>query len=332
MPIEPIEPIVPAAPFTAPFVLRYTYKRSLGPVLSAFFTGLRDGKLIGAKTADGRVLVPPCEYDPETGADVVGTVEVGPEGVVTSWTAVDEPDGRGVFAWALVQLDGADTAILHAVALDGAGLKTGDRVRPRWAPERTGDMADLACFERVPKTSDGGFGTPGAKTSVGSFGRSGEGPVTLLKTPTRLEYEVTAGAVTTRFLTAIMDRTLVGQRCPACTKVYIPPRGSCPTCAVPTAEAVPVGPNGTVTTYSVVRIPFDGQVLEPPYACAHVVLDGADVPLLHIIGGCDVALVRIGMRVEPVWADVLAPTLASVRYFRPVDEPDVPDDAIRAYL
>lgn len=154
----------------------------------------------------------------------------------------------------------------------------------------------------------------------------------LLKTPTSLEYEVTAGAVTTRFLTAILDRTLVGQRCPACAKVYIPPRGSCPTCAVPTAEAVPVGPNGTVTTYSVVRIPFEGQVLEPPYACAHVVLDGADVPLLHIIGGCDVALVRIGMRVEPVWAEALAPTLASVRYFRPVDEPDVPDDALRVYL
>lgn len=145
----PSEPIAPNAPFTADFVLRYTYKRSLGPVLSAFFTGLRDGKLVGARTAEGRVLVPPSEYDPETGADIIDTVQVGPEGVVTSWTAVDEPGGRGSFAWALVRLDGADTAILHAVALDGAGLKTGDRVRPRWAAERVGDMADLACFEVV---------------------------------------------------------------------------------------------------------------------------------------------------------------------------------------
>lgn len=156
--------------------------------------------------------------------------------------------------------------------------------------------------------------------------------VTVLRTPTRLNYEVTAGAVTARFLTGILDKNLIGQRCPACRKVYIPPRGSCPTCAVPTTEAVPVGPRGTVTTFSVVRLPFEGQILPPPYACAHVVLDGADVPLLHIVGDCDVDTVRIGMRVEAVWAPVVEATLASVRYFRPVDEPDVPDDQIRSFL
>lgn len=157
-------------------------------------------------------------------------------------------------------------------------------------------------------------------------------PVTILRCPTSLTYEVTAGAVTTRFLTAILQRRLVGQRCPSCHKVYIPPRGSCPTCAVPTTDPVDVGPRGTVTTFSVVRLPFEGQLLDPPYACAHVVLDGADVPLLHIIGECPVDLVRIGMRVEPVWAEILTPTMASVRYFRPVDEPDVPDDQIRSFL
>jgi hypothetical protein len=157
-------------------------------------------------------------------------------------------------------------------------------------------------------------------------------PITVMKVPTRLAYTVTAGEVTTRFLSAILQQRLVGQRCPACEKVYIPPRGSCPTCAVPTTDPVEVGPRGTVTTFSVVRIPFEGQLLAPPYACAHVVLDGADVPLLHIIGECDVDLVRIGMRVEPVWASPIEPTLASVRYFRPVDEPDVSDDAIRGYL
>ncbi len=157
-------------------------------------------------------------------------------------------------------------------------------------------------------------------------------PVTLLRSPTTLRYEVTAGTVTTRFLAGILEKRLIGQRCPACRKVYLPPRGACPTCAVPTTDAVEVGPRGTITTYSVVRFPFEGQVLAPPYACVHVVLDGADVPLLHIVGECDVDRIRIGMRVEAVWAETIAPTLASVRYFRPVDEPDVPDDAIRMYL
>ena len=75
---------------------------------------------------------------------------------------------------------------------------------------------------------------------------------------------------------------------------------------------------GTVTAFSVIRIPFEGQVLEPPYACAHVLIDGADVPLLHILGECAVDAVAVGLRVEAVWAEQIEPTLASIRYFRPI--------------
>jgi len=156
--------------------------------------------------------------------------------------------------------------------------------------------------------------------------------VTRFKSPVRIEYEVAAGTVTSRFLDGILEGRLEGRRCPSCEKVYIPPRGSCPTCAVPTSEPVDVGPRGTVTTFSVIRIPFEGQVLTPPYACAHVLLDGADVPLLHIVGECDVDEIRMGMRVETVWADELKPTLESVRYFRPVDEDDVPYDQLREHV
>ena len=156
--------------------------------------------------------------------------------------------------------------------------------------------------------------------------------VTRFRSPVRIEYEVAAGAVTARFLDGIMRGRLEGRRCPVCEKVYIPPRGSCPTCAVPTSEPVDVGPRGTVTTYSVIRIPFEGQVLEPPYACVHVLLDGADVPLLHIVGECDVDHIRMGMRVEAVWAEQLLPTLESIRYFRPVDEEDVPYEDIREHI
>lgn len=157
-------------------------------------------------------------------------------------------------------------------------------------------------------------------------------PITRMKAPTRLSYVVYAGTNTAQFLDAIIEGNLEGRRCPVCRKVYVPPRGSCPTCVVALEEAVPVGPGGTVTTFSVIRIPFEGQVLTPPYACAHILMDGADVPLLHIVGGCDVEVVRIGMRVGPVWAEELEPTLASICYFHPIDEPDVPDDDIRAYL
>ena len=34
----------------APHVLEFPYKRSLGPVIGAFMTGLRDGRILGART------------------------------------------------------------------------------------------------------------------------------------------------------------------------------------------------------------------------------------------------------------------------------------------
>ncbi len=137
---------------SAPYVLEYTYRRSVGPVLGRFLAGLRDGHILGARTSGGRVIVPPSEYDPETGEPVGDLVEVGQHGVVVTWSWVETPRPRHPlqrpFAFALVKLDGADTPMLHAVDAGSiAAMKTGMRVRARWRPERTGEIADLACFE-----------------------------------------------------------------------------------------------------------------------------------------------------------------------------------------
>ena len=135
----------------ADHIMEYAYKRSLGPVLSHFFTGLRDRKMFGIKTAKGRVLVPPAEYDPETGDATDGFVEVGPGGVVESCSWVDKPKPKNhvqePFAWALVKLDGADTAMLHALrAPSSDDVSTGMRVTIQWAAETTGCIQDIACF------------------------------------------------------------------------------------------------------------------------------------------------------------------------------------------
>ena len=74
-------------------------------------TALRDGRFVGATGTDGRVIVPPTEYDPDTGDDTGEVVEVGPGGVVESWAWVSHPLRKHPlqtpFAWALVRLDGA---------------------------------------------------------------------------------------------------------------------------------------------------------------------------------------------------------------------------------
>lgn len=134
------------------YTLELPYRRSLGPVVGAFLTGLRDQRVLGSRTPAGRVIVPPLEYDPATGDAVSDLVEVGTAGTITSWAWVPHPLRKHPvdhpFAWVLVQLDGADTSILHA--LDGAdadAVATGMRVRIRWADERRGHITDIACFE-----------------------------------------------------------------------------------------------------------------------------------------------------------------------------------------
>ena len=138
--------------FSATHVIEYDYRRSVGPVLGRFFTGLRERVLLASRTADGRVLMPPAEYDPETGASVEDLVEVGPGGVVTTWAWVREPSARHPldrpFSWALIRLDGADSAFLHVVdAGSESAMSTGMRVRPRWSAERVGSIRDIECFE-----------------------------------------------------------------------------------------------------------------------------------------------------------------------------------------
>jgi uncharacterized OB-fold protein len=135
----------------APHEIEYTYTRSTGPVIGAFLGGLRERRIIGARGSDGRVLVPPSDYDPVTSEDLTELVEVGTSGVVSTWAWNDTPlEGQPLdhaFAWALVTLDGADTGLLAAVdAVSADTMSTGMRVTARWADAPTGSIKDLVCF------------------------------------------------------------------------------------------------------------------------------------------------------------------------------------------
>jgi uncharacterized OB-fold protein len=148
------EPAAPAR-LTKSHVVEFPYKRSVGAVMGRFLGGLVAQRIEGIRARDGRVLVPPVEYDPVTGESLEEFVAVGPGGVVTTWAWVTAPRAkhplRHAFAWALIRLDGADGALLHAVdAGDPARMRTGMRVRPRWREERVGDIHDIACFEPEP--------------------------------------------------------------------------------------------------------------------------------------------------------------------------------------
>jgi len=158
--------------------------------------------------------------------------------------------------------------------------------------------------------------------------------ISQITTPVRLDYLHTANPLLARFLMGLQEERILGRVCSQCEKVYVPARATCPACCVPTGGDIEVQHTGVVTTFCVVNIPFEGQLIEPPYACAHVLLDGADVQIFHLVSGCDVGEVRMGMRVRAVWApEGERPlSLESIRHFAPTGEPDALFENYREYL
>jgi uncharacterized protein len=323
--IETSEP-----PLSAPLKLSFDYTRSVGPVLGQFFTALRERRVVGIRGSDGRVHVPPAEYDPVTYERLTEIVPVASVGTVQSWTWQPEPlEGQPLqrpFAWALIKLDGADTPLLHAVDVGADGsaesIETGARVHVHWADEPAGAITDIAYFA---------LGDTPEVTETQADQRD---PVTMIVTPISLEIQHTASHEESAHLRALAEGTLLGARTAPDGKVYFPPHGADPATGLATSEFVELPDKGTVTTFAIINIPFMGQRIKPPYVAAYVLLDGADIPFLHLVHEIDAADVRMGMRVQAVWKprDQWGLGIDNIEYFRPTGEPDADYDTYKHHL
>jgi uncharacterized OB-fold protein len=313
----------------APVTVAFDYTRSVGPVLGRFFTGLRDRQLIGARLSDGRVAVPPPEFDPSTHAETTDFVEVGPGGVVTSWTWVSEPVAGQPFdrpfAFALITLDDATTPMLHAVDASGPeAMSTGMRVQAQWSDSPAGSITDLVFVPEAVSRAD----TDAPPTSTT------EEPVTGIVTPVSLDYRYAASPEESAFFRGLAEGRILGQRCPVCQKVYVPPRPACPVDGVPTVEEIELGHTGTVTTFCIVNVPFLGQKILPPYVSAYILLDGADIALQHLILDIPADEVRMGLRVKAVWRprEEWGTTIENISHFAPSGEPDADYETYKHHL
>lgn len=314
-------------PLSAPLTLSFDYTRSVGPILGQFFTALRECRILGVRGSDGRVHVPPAEYDPVTYEPLTEMVPVSDVGTVASWTWQPEPlQGQPLdrpFAWALIKLDGADTLLMHAVdAGEPDKIRTGARVHVHWADEPQGAITDIAYFalgdeqEPVPEAT------------------GDQEPVTMVITPIEMTIQHTASHEESAYLRAIAEGKLLGARTGEKGKVYFPPHGADPATGQPTTEFVELPDKGTVTTFAIINIPFQGQRIKPPYVAAYVLLDGADIPFLHLVADVDAHEVRMGMRVEAVWKprEQWGFGIDNIEYFRPTGEPDAEYDTYKHHL
>lgn len=310
-------------PLSAPLTLSFDYTRSVGPTLGAFFSALRSRRIVGIRGSDGRVHVPVVEYDPVTYERLTEIMPVASVGTVVSWTWQAEPlDGQPLdrpFAWALIRLDGADTALLHAV--DGP-VAIGDRVHAHWIDEPVGAITDIAYF------------VAGEETEPAPEKVDDRDPVTMQVTPTSVSIQHSASAAESAYLRALQQGILLGARTGDHGKVYFPPREADPATGKELDQFVELPDMGTVTTFAIINIPFAGQKIKPPYVAAYILLDGADIPFLHVVTDIDAADVRMGMRVKAVWKprEEWGLGIDNIQHFAPTGEPDADYDSYRHHL
>jgi uncharacterized OB-fold protein len=314
-------------PLSAPLRLSFDYTRSVGPTLSQFFTALRERRIVGARGSDGRVYVPPAEYDPVTYEPLTEIVPVAAIGTVLSWTWQPQPlEGQPLdrpFAWALIKLDGADVALLHAVdAGSSDAISSGARVHVHWVDEPAGAITDIAYFA---------LGDEAEPVSEKTDDRE---PVTVQVAPSSIEIQHTASLPETAFLRGLEEGKLLGARTGESGKVYFPPKEADPATGLELDTFIELPDRGTVTTFAIINIPFAGQRIKPPYVAAYVLLDGADIAFLHLIQEIDATEVRMGMRVEAVWKprEEWGLGIDNIEYFKPTGEPDAEYDTYKHHL
>ena len=278
-------------------VLEYPYTRTTGPVMGAFLTGIRDGRLLGGRIGE-RVVCPPLEYEPGTGAPAgLDLVDIGPGGTVSSWTWVREPTAahpfRHPFAFALIVPDGASSGFPHVVdAGSPERMSTGMRVTARFKEQRSGSITDLWF---VPE-EDGARPAPPVE---------GGDPVTLAEQPVSLTYVEPYHPHRVRFLNGLLEGVITGQRSPVTGKVYVPGRGydHLERTLMTEEHDVAVSDRGAVSSFTeITPVRYHGQKETEPYIRASILLDGSDSPITGVdIRTIPLSEFRVGLRLRAVW-------------------------------
>ena len=137
-----------------------------------------------------------------------------------------------------------------------------------------------------------------------------------------LPYSYFAGRVGSKFITTIRDqKKIMGVQCPTCNTVYLPPRQVCDIDFTDIRDKwVELSNTGTVTNFTVVRYDDKHLPRKAPFVLALVKLDGAGTPFMHILEECKIEDVKIGMKVEAVFAKETTNTILDIDHFKPAAE------------
>lgn len=138
------------------------YRWALGPVFTKFFEEFRDKKIMGTRCSKcARVLVPARKFCPRCFEEPTEWVQVSDKGTVRTWSLITfQYSGQPIkppYITALIDLDGADTALAHLIGgIDlsdiekvGENVRIGMKVEAKWRDERQGNIHDIEYFKPI---------------------------------------------------------------------------------------------------------------------------------------------------------------------------------------
>ncbi len=91
--------------------------------------------------------VPARPFCPDCAAHSGETFDMDAVGSLVTWTTLEQEGEQVTFG--LVQIDGADTLMLHRIDAPDADLAEGLRLAPRWSAEPIADITAIEAFEPV---------------------------------------------------------------------------------------------------------------------------------------------------------------------------------------
>ena len=137
--------------------VRLEYDHSAGMATTGFLRGLKQKKILGARSGPGQpVLVPPRGADPRTSELAAELVEVSDKGTIVTYSIVRVPSENIHFdlpyVCVNVLLDGASIGFFHVMQncpLDQ--VRIGMRVRAHWAPDDqlSENVSSIQYFEPI---------------------------------------------------------------------------------------------------------------------------------------------------------------------------------------
>lgn len=131
-------------------------------------------------------------------------------------------------------------------------------------------------------------------------------------------YSWWAGDTASRFFVALRDeKKILGTRCDACNRTFVPPRKTCPLCFGENEKWVEVATEGVVESFTVARRQLAAIPRKVPVIFGLIRLDGADTALLHYIDEVAPEAVHIGMRVTACFAPDPGGNITDITHFKP---------------